>query len=84
MPSSPSHGRHLQPTEVNEIYHAWRESEAYAVPMTEHGEELANHRWHGFKKGYEFAEAKYSNAVCNNADCDRAHSPPLAPIIYQD
>jgi len=38
------------------IYNAWRDSEAYAVPMTEEGEKLAKMRWHGFKRGWEYAE----------------------------
>jgi hypothetical protein len=33
-------------------YIAWRESEAYAVPMTNEGVELANKRWFSFNKGY--------------------------------
>lgn len=36
----------------NEIYHLWRESESYQVPMTEEGVKLADQRYHGFKKGY--------------------------------
>jgi len=38
------------------IHDAWRDSEAYAVPMTEEGEKLTLMRWHGFKRGWKYAE----------------------------
>lgn len=38
------------------IYRAWRDSEAYQVPMTKDGEMLAEHRWYGFKHGWEYAK----------------------------
>ena len=45
------------------IHDAWRDSEAYAVPMTEEGEKLAKQRFSGFKKGWEYAQfyAKMGN-----------------------
>lgn len=39
--------------EEDQIYSAWRESEAYAIPMTEEGLKLTEHRWYGFKAGWE-------------------------------
>ena len=36
-------------------YEAWRESEAYAVPMTEDGVKWSQERWRGFSKGYKQA-----------------------------
>ena len=36
-------------------YNAWRESEAYAMPLTEEGVNKAQERWRGFNKGYEQA-----------------------------
>jgi len=35
------------------IYDAWREAEHYQVPMTTEGADLAERRWHAFKKGWE-------------------------------
>ena len=32
------------------IHDAWRDSEAYAVPMTEEGEKLATMRWYSFNR----------------------------------
>lgn len=37
------------------IYSAWRDSETYQVPMTEEGERLAEQRYYGFQKGWEYA-----------------------------
>lgn len=37
------------------ILTAWRESEAWAVPMTEEGTRLAEHRYNGFIKGWKAA-----------------------------
>jgi len=34
------------------IYDAWREHEAYAVPVTEEGERKAARRWESFKAGW--------------------------------
>jgi len=39
----------------SEAYLAWRESEAYQVPMTEEGEEEAQKRWYNFRKGWNAA-----------------------------
>lgn len=38
------------------IHTAWRDSEAYQVPMTEEGEKLAQARFYGFKRGWEYAQ----------------------------
>lgn len=38
------------------VYQAWRDSESYQVPMTEEGEKLAQARYHGFKKGWAYAQ----------------------------
>ena len=35
------------------IYSAWRDSEAYQVPMTEEGMRLAGLRFNTFRKGWE-------------------------------
>ena len=37
------------------LYQKWRESEAYAVSMTEDGVKLSEQRWRGFNKGYKQA-----------------------------
>jgi hypothetical protein len=36
------------------IYNAWRDSEAYQVPMTEEGMRLAGNRFNTFRKGWEY------------------------------
>jgi len=36
------------------IYSAWRDSEAYQVPMTEEGMRLAGIRFNTFRKGWEY------------------------------
>jgi len=36
------------------IYNAWRDSEAYQVPMTEEGMRLAGMRFESFRKGWEY------------------------------
>lgn len=38
------------------LYDAWRDSEAYQVPMTEEGDKLASHRFMGFKLGWLYAQ----------------------------
>jgi len=38
------------------VYDAWRNSEAYQVPMTKEGEEAAMNRYYSFKKGWEYAK----------------------------
>ena len=38
-----------------DLYQKWRESEAYAVPMTEDGVKRSEQRWRGFNKGYKQA-----------------------------
>ena len=38
-----------------DIYQKWRESEAYAEPMTEDGVKWAQQRWRGFNMGYKQA-----------------------------
>lgn len=43
--------------EEDQIYYAWRESEAYAVPMSVEGDLLAKHRWRGFQAGWEAHKA---------------------------
>jgi hypothetical protein len=43
-------------TEEDLIYRAWRDSEAYQVPMTMQGENNANQRYAGFKKGWLYAK----------------------------
>lgn len=37
------------------LYQKWRESEAYAVPMTEEGVKWSQERWRGFNLGYKQA-----------------------------
>ena len=36
------------------IYTAWRDSEAYQVPMTEEGQRLADIRYAAFRKGWAY------------------------------
>jgi hypothetical protein len=36
-------------------YNAWRDSEAYQVPVTDEGAKLAEQRYRGFRKGWEYA-----------------------------
>jgi hypothetical protein len=38
------------------VYRAWRDSEAYQVPMTDEGEKLAQSRYYAFKRGWEYAK----------------------------
>jgi len=38
------------------LYDAWRDSEAYQVPMTEEGDKLAGQRFRGFKLGWLYAQ----------------------------
>ena len=38
-----------------DLYQKWRESEAYAEPMTEDGVKWSQQRWRGFNKGYKQA-----------------------------
>jgi hypothetical protein len=38
------------------IYQAWRNAEAYQVPMTEEGVRLADARYYGFCKGWAYAQ----------------------------
>ena len=38
------------------IYSAWRDSESYAVPMTEEGQRLADQRFYGFRLGWIYAK----------------------------
>jgi len=48
------------------IYDAWREHEAYQVPVTEEGERKATRRWESFKAGWIKAleqNGKDSNTV---------------------
>jgi len=42
--------------EKMEVYHAWRNSESYQIPMTEEGMKLADARYHGFRKGWAYAK----------------------------
>lgn len=37
------------------LYHKWRETEAYAVPMTPEGVKSSQERWRGFNMGYKQA-----------------------------
>jgi hypothetical protein len=41
------------PVVHDEMYYAWRESEAYQVPMTQEGVDRANLRWKSFQKGWQ-------------------------------
>lgn len=52
------------------IHNAWRDSEAYQIPMTEQGERLARQRWNGFQKGWEYAQfyAKHGNIFKKDFD----------------
>lgn len=43
-------------TEEDLIYQAWRDSESYQVPATMQGENNANQRYYGFKKGWMYAK----------------------------
>ena len=36
------------------IYNAWRDSEAYGIPMTEEGGKLAEIRFRSFRRGWEY------------------------------
>ena len=45
------------------LYQKWRESEAYAVPMTEDGVKWSKHRWRGFNLGYKQAVKDVINLV---------------------
>jgi hypothetical protein len=38
------------------IHEAWRNAEAYQIPMTDRGMELADARYYGFKKGWAYAK----------------------------
>jgi hypothetical protein len=38
------------------IYSAWRDSEAYQIPMTDEGAKLADQRYSGFKQGWAYAK----------------------------
>lgn len=38
------------------IHRAWRDAEAYAVPMTKEGQELADMRFSSFKQGWIYAK----------------------------
>ncbi len=38
------------------VYEAWRNSEAYQVPVTIEGEQAAEKRYYSFKKGWEYAK----------------------------
>ena len=54
---------HAKYEEDQLIYRAWRDSEAYQVPVTEEGEKLAEARHHAFKRGWEYGKfyAKHDN-----------------------
>lgn len=52
------------------IYNAWRDSEAYQVPMTEEGERLAQQRYYGFKKGWEYAQFFAKHGTIYKKDYD--------------
>lgn len=41
---------------------AWRDSESYQVPMTEEGQKLAEQRFYGFQKGWNYA--KFHTETC--------------------
>jgi hypothetical protein len=38
------------------IYNAWRDSESYQVPMTDHGVKMADARYYGFRNGWLYAK----------------------------
>lgn len=46
-----------------DIYQKWRESEAYAEPMTEDGVKWAQQRWRGFNMGYKQAMKDVINLI---------------------
>jgi hypothetical protein len=56
------------------IYQAWRNAEAYQVPMTEEGVRLADSRYYGFCKGWAYAQfyAKHGHTDMKeyNERCD--------------
>ena len=41
--------------DAHDLYMKWREQEAFAVAWTPEGVQLSQHRWKGFKAGYERA-----------------------------
>jgi hypothetical protein len=45
------------------VHEAWRNAESYQVPMTEQGLKLADARYYGFKRGWQYAKfyAKYGH-----------------------
>jgi hypothetical protein len=49
-------GHTMNNLEQDLVYKAWRNSEAYQVPMTVEGEEAAMNRYYSFKKGWEYAK----------------------------
>ena len=57
------------------IHDAWRDSEAYAVPMTEEGEKLAKQRFYGFKKGWEYAQFYNKMGNVYMKDYDESTNP---------
>lgn len=52
------------------VFMAWRDSEAYAVPMTEEGEKKALARFNAFKRGWEYCEFFKSNGHPYKKDHD--------------
>ena len=38
------------------IHNAFRDAESYQIPMTEEGMKLADARYHGFRKGWAYAQ----------------------------
>ena len=55
-----------------EIFYHWREAEAYQVPMTEVGQQKADLRWRGYKKGWTDAIAyleKRMDSGCIERGC---------------
>ena len=58
------------------IYNAWRDSEAYQVPMTEEGEKLAQQRYYGFKQGWLYKEFYDKHGNIYKKDSDENYTDP--------
>lgn len=44
----------MKPSLENKCYSDWRRREAYAIPVTEEGQRMAEERYNEFKKGWEY------------------------------
>lgn len=62
-----------------DIYQKWRESEAYAEPMTEDGVKFSQHRWRGFNMGYKQA----MKDVINLIKAEHSWELPDSPTVFE-